>query len=578
MAFVRTAPDVPERRDGVALAGLHVAFERAGYTAERVEERLGTHELSSRQVDTAVHLRRLGEVDDFSTLARLFLLGDDVEVDRVEQAVAPLWTEQVASLGLVEAVDGKMRALVRLVPHGDYYVASDAGLESGADVPFDHVPGIQAPSVTLAKLAVRRPCLYALDLGTGCGIQALLASKHSERVVATDVNPRALGFAAFNAALNGIHTIEFRPGDGFAPVQDERFDLIVANPPYVISPDSTYAYRDSGLPADQLCYQVVKAAAEHLTEGGFAHVLVSWAHAVDGDWADPLRGWVDGTECDPWLLHYRTSDPISCVSWLRPLGGSDPDRYTGARPLAGYLARLRIGRSGGAVCSGGARVATGSPTRCLSTAQPVGEHCVFAAQDALEHIDDEGLLALSLVLTDAHRNQQRSRSRSPRGREPDARVTEAVASPSASTGTPSRIPHFDGRVRSRRAELARRTFELDPEAGAVRARSAPGRQEAARARPRADLVTTPSCWPDVPVSLDRCVGEPSGFCGLLDLDPAEVERDLVGGHFLGGARLIRGHEQVAELEDEEFELSFSRLPRRQDRLLQMLSRGAGEEE
>ena len=415
---MRTAPDVPERRDGVALAGLHVAFERAGYTAERVEERLGTHELSSRQVDTAVHLRRLGEGDDFSTLARLFLLGDDVEVDRVEQAVAPLWTEQVASLGLVEAVDGKMRALVRLVPHGDYYVASDAGLESGADVPFDHVPGIQAPSVTLAKLAVRRPCLYALDLGTGCGIQALLASKHSERVVATDVNPRALGFAAFNAALNGIHTIEFRPGDGFAPVQDERFDLIVANPPYVISPDSTYAYRDSGLPADQLCYQVVKAAAEHLTEGGFAHVLVSWAHAVDGDWADPLRGWVDGTECDAWLLHYRTSDPIAhAAGWLRPLGESDPDRYTEAldRWLE-YLARLRIEAIGyGAVVlrrrEGGRNWIRTDPLP-LDRLEPAGEHTlrVFAAQDAVEHLDDEGLLGLSLVLTDAHRLQRDRRS------------------------------------------------------------------------------------------------------------------------------------------------------------------------
>ena len=66
---------------------------------------------------------------------------------------------------------------------------------------------------------MRRPGEAALDLGTGCGIQALLAAKHAERVVATDVNPRALGFAAFNAALNGIETIELRDGSGFDPVR-----------------------------------------------------------------------------------------------------------------------------------------------------------------------------------------------------------------------------------------------------------------------------------------------------------------------------------------------------------------------
>ena len=122
------------------------------------------------------------------------------------------------------------------------------------------MPGIQSPSVTLAKLAVRRRVQKALDLGTGCGIQALLAAKHAERVVATDVNPRALAFARFNARLNGIDNIEFRLGNVFEPVEGERFGLLVANPPYVISPDASYAYRDSDEPADELCRRIVADA------------------------------------------------------------------------------------------------------------------------------------------------------------------------------------------------------------------------------------------------------------------------------------------------------------------------------
>src|SRR6266536_2284635 len=434
------APNVPDGRDGTALAGLRLALERAGYTAERVEERLGTHELSSRPIDTAVHLHRLDGSDSFSTLARLFLLGDDVEVERIEEAVAPLWTEQLAALGLVAAVGETMRALVRLVPHGDYYVASDAGPESGEDVPFDHVPGIQAPSVTLAKLAVRRPCARALDLGTGCGIQALLAAKHAERVVATDVNPRALGLAAFNAALNGIHTIEFRLGDGFEPVQGERFDLIVANPPYVISPDASYAYRDSGLPADELCHRVVEGAATHLTEGGFAHLLVSWVHAA---------------------------------GWLRPLGESDPDRYDEAldRWLE-YLARLRIEAIGyGAVVlrrrEGGRNWIRTDPLP-LDRLEPAGEHTlrVFAAQDVLGRLDDERLLDLPLALTENHRLQQTLVARG--GLVVESQTLQLTEGLSFAVGvdrhTVSLLPHCDGRRTLRDVlELARRTFELEPE-------------------------------------------------------------------------------------------------------------------
>jgi methylase of polypeptide subunit release factors len=360
------------------------------------------------------------------------------------------------------------------VPHGDYYVASDAGPESGADVPFEHVPGIQAPSVTLAKLAVRRASPRVLDLGTGCGIQALLAAKHSERVIATDLNPRALGYAAFNAALNGIDTIEFRLGDGFAPVQGERFDLIVANPPYVISPDSSYAYRDSGLPADELCHRVVEAAAAHLTEGGFAHLLVSWAHAIDGDWAEPLRGWVEGNGCDAWLLHYRTSDAVAhAAAWLRPLGESDPDRYTEAldRWLA-YLTGLQIEAVGyGAVVlrrrEGGDNWIRTDPLP-LDRLEPAGEHTlrVFAAQDALRHLDDDGLLDLTLALTESHRLKQTLVIRGSLVVESQTlELTEGVRfAVGVDRHTVSLLPHFDGRRPLREVlALARGTFELGSE-------------------------------------------------------------------------------------------------------------------
>jgi methylase of polypeptide subunit release factors len=469
------ATDVPDAGDATALAALREALERAQFTAERVEERLGTHELSSRPLDTAVHLRRLDEDDAFSVLARLFLLGAPVEAGRVEAVAAPAGVGGLAALGLVALEGDRVRALVRLVPHGDYYVASDAGEERGADVPFDHVPGIQAPSVTLAKLAVRTRCDTALDLGTGCGIQALLAAKHADRVVATDPNPRALAFAAFNAALNLIDTIELRAGPAFEPVAGERFDLIVANPPYVISPDASYAYRDSGLPGDELCRHVVEQAASHLTEGGFAHVLVSWAHRADGDWDEPLRSWVARSGCDAWLLHYRTSDPVAhAAGWLRPLGEADHDLYTAA--LDRWLDHLR-GLGIDAVGYGAVvlRRRTGERNWIrtdplpLDRLEPAGEHTlrVFWAQDLLERVDDDGLLDLPLALVDGHRLQQTLAARHG-ALVAESQTLELTGGLRFTVGvdrhTVSLLPHFDGRRPLRDVlALARETFALDPD-------------------------------------------------------------------------------------------------------------------
>jgi methylase of polypeptide subunit release factors len=467
------AAGVPDSGGRALLGDLRSAFVRAGYRAERVEDRLGTYELSSRPIETAVHRRRLEGGDGFATFSRLFLLGDVVPVAVVEEAIAPLRIGQLEALRLVCTEGGGVRAVVRLVPHGDYYVASDAGPESGADVPFDHVPGIQAPSVTLAKLAVRSPCAAALDLGTGCGIQALLASKHADRVVATDVNPRALGYSAFNAALNGADAIELRHGDGFAPVERERFDLIVANPPYVISPDSSYVYRDSGLPADELCRRLVRQAAAHLTEAGFAHLLVSWVHTGD-DWAEPLRGWVEGSGCDAWLLHYRTSDPVAhAAGWLRPIGETDPALYAaGLDRWLEHLARLRIEAIGyGAIVlrrRSTARNWIRTDPLPLDRLEPASDHTrrVFAAQDLLAELDDDGLLELQLALAEAHRLQQTLTARG--GFAVESQTLELTEGLRFAVGvdkhTVSLLPHFDGRRPLREVlMLARETFELEPQ-------------------------------------------------------------------------------------------------------------------
>jgi len=81
----------------------------------------------------------------------------------------------------------------------------------------------------------------ALDLGTGCGILALICAEEAEEVVATDLNPYAVDCTKKNAQRNGLeHKIDFLIGDLFSPLTEgEVFDLIIFNPPYLPAIDSS---------------------------------------------------------------------------------------------------------------------------------------------------------------------------------------------------------------------------------------------------------------------------------------------------------------------------------------------------
>src|SRR5207248_3880153 len=124
----------------------------------------------------------------------------------------------------------------------------------------DLVTGPSPSARRTDRLTIRKPVARALDLGTGPGIQALLAARHCEQVVAVDLNERALEIAGLNAELNGIGNVELRGGDWFEPVEGERFDLIVANPPYVVSPETGLFFRDGQLLRDDVSRTLMEEA------------------------------------------------------------------------------------------------------------------------------------------------------------------------------------------------------------------------------------------------------------------------------------------------------------------------------
>ncbi|MEO5710940.1 MAG: class I SAM-dependent methyltransferase [Nocardioidaceae bacterium] len=315
------APDLVDR--------LRSALEDAGYEYDACAALLGaTAHAALGRNETVPALRATAGGSPLETLVRLWTLQAPVSREAADRALPGL-VEPLVAAGLLEVSAGEARARVDVRPSRDdgrdRWVVSDVmpGLDGAPiGVATDHVLGISSASSSLARLTVREPVERALDLGAGCGVQALHLAEHAGEVVATDVNERALAMTRLNAALNQV-TVDVRAGSLFEPVAGERFDLVVTNPPFVVSPatDERLVYRDSGLPGDELVRRVVTRAPDHLRPGGWAQVLANWVHRLGEPWQDRVGGWLEGSGCDAWVVQREVADPAQYVElWLKDAG------------------------------------------------------------------------------------------------------------------------------------------------------------------------------------------------------------------------------------------------------------------
>lgn len=316
-------------RNAEDLQRLRKVFEAAGYADSGILEVLRVKDYPSiRDRDIPLLLRCTNGGTALETFIRLFLIEVPVEAGVIRKAIQPMDLETWIDGGLVQIEGGMVVGEIKLLPFQNLLVAFDLDRRLFVERAHDYVMGIGRSSITLANLTVRRHSRFTLDLGTGCGIQALLAARHSDRIVAVDRNPRAVQIAAFNAKLNGFSNIECLEGDLFDPVKGETFDLIISNPPFVISPEMRYIYRDSGMEADQICQKIVRQASGFLREGGFCQILCNWAEYSGQDWKERLSGWFGGTECDVWIMRSETRNVSAYAStWIRHTERQEPEEY-----------------------------------------------------------------------------------------------------------------------------------------------------------------------------------------------------------------------------------------------------------
>lgn len=357
-------PNAPVSDDLEALRSLSEALAAVDYSYDAILDLLGQgpfdamirehvvparhriQEILAGRAPVKAGQRRLAGVVDF------LMLGGEATPESLDASLGEGAYSVLESLRFLAAsptsTDGsRVRAAYDLRPHSaddgtDLWVVSDLGShQTEGALPTDYVLGVGQASLTLAQLTERTPVAQALDLGTGCGIQVFHLLSHADHVTATDISSRALAMTRFNLVLNApalgldperlAERVTLRQGSLLEPVSGESFDLVVSNPPFVITPrreDETdadrYTYRDGGLPGDELVARLVHDIPSVLAPGGRAHLLGNWeihadAEAEDGraPWDRRPRTWI-AEGCDAWFIQREETSPEAYAeTWLR---------------------------------------------------------------------------------------------------------------------------------------------------------------------------------------------------------------------------------------------------------------------
>ena len=375
-------------------------FQDSGYTSKNIHGDLGFTELPWRKLRNRHLLRyKARERVPLHVLLRLFYVGDSIPLEQLQGIIPPDVLSAMTDSGLLELTNGIAAGACFVLPFGEeWVVASDQITHmEDQDLP-DIVSQANSTTMILENFAVRRPARAALDLGTGCGALALLLSRFSDSVLATDINARAIFFTKFNAFLNGVSNIECQVSDAFAAAAGRKFDRILANPPFYVGPVHHFVFCDSPLELDGFCRKLAKEAPQYLEEGGFFQMLCEWVEIAGQPWTDHLTEWFEGSGCDVLVLKYHHMTPSQYAH----------DRLFEANPLHPekdedvFAERLRFYESHGVhrICGGAVAMRRRSGENWIRMEDflnipkvPFGEAVLdrFATQDVGMNLTDEDI-------------------------------------------------------------------------------------------------------------------------------------------------------------------------------------------
>lgn len=305
------------------------ALRQLGFSSDSLRAALGDEGLAALNrgepgiVDVLLSTGSDAATDaDARTVAvfRLLILGD---YENVQELFGAELTEKLLTSGIVEGSAEHARVCIDVRPVEiagiDRIVFSDRDASMSDHVPgANHVLGVGRASRSLLDISPSSATGSVLDLGAGGGVQSL-GQPEAASIVATDIHPRALLFARANFAANGFSQAEVREGSWFEPVAGEKFDRIVANPPFVVGlPSVEHVYRDSGLDLDGATELMLRGLLDHLADGGTAHLLGAWAHIEGENWQQRIASWLPAEGLEVWVTQRDVATPAEYIgTWLR---------------------------------------------------------------------------------------------------------------------------------------------------------------------------------------------------------------------------------------------------------------------
>jgi methylase of polypeptide subunit release factors len=282
----------------------------SGYDTQHLSDELDLAEglYANRENLEPLLLKTEGD-DLLRVLARLFFVGWPVEEELCRRVIPASFLTIAANCGLLTRAHGTLESAATFIPFRGRLIACDSPrLRSGNP---NMVIGPGSSTHFIARLAAAGDAETTLDIGSGPGVLALEAAAYSRHVTGTDINPRTLPFASFNAALNGVTNAQFLCGDAFAPVAGRRFSRIIANPPFFLSPVKQFTYCDSPLELDGFTRRLAVECSDYLDEGGYFQMICQWADIEGQPSEQRLREWTAASGCDVLVLLAPSAKPLT---------------------------------------------------------------------------------------------------------------------------------------------------------------------------------------------------------------------------------------------------------------------------
>jgi hypothetical protein len=298
---------IPENRP---LSPLRDYLLEAGYTTEGLARNLGLEQGLRADLQNLQPLLQRTSADDLlSVLARLLFVGWPVPSATCTRHIPLEIIELCLDCGIFVREDSELSPVAVLIPFTKTGLfACDAPRLRGGRP--DVVLGPSPVTRLFTDGILRNHPQCVLDIGTGCGVLSLFSAPFSERVIGTDINERAVTYARFNAALNGIKNVEFLAGDALAPVEGKQFTHIVANPPFFIGQSKRLTYSDSPMELDGFVRKLAIEAPQLLEENGVFQMIGEWVQIEGQPWQDRLQSWTGNSGCDVFILLGPISKPF----------------------------------------------------------------------------------------------------------------------------------------------------------------------------------------------------------------------------------------------------------------------------